>query len=161
MTDDDSHGVPRATPTLSQRLRAEIGSPARRTTFFFLFAGGTAFLIYLALSNALHYGLGLDETWAALGGAIGAIPPAFLMQKNLTFRSNARTRDALPRYVLLQLFNAAFISTMAHLGARFGIPGAIVFVLAGGAGTLVSYFVQSRLVFRALPGQAEGDDRHG
>ena len=155
MTDIDPQRVPHATPTLAQRVRTAMLTPARRKTLFFLLAGGTAFLIYLALSNAFHYGLGIDETWAALAGAIGAIPPAFLMQKHLTFRSTARTRDALPRYVLLQLFNAAFISATASLGARFGIPGVLVFVLAGGAGTLVSYFVQSRLVFRARPQNPE------
>lgn len=128
-------------------LRSITWNPGTRKTFFFLLAGGTGFLLYLCISMALHYVFHVSEVVSALLGTLLPIPPTFWMQRKLTFQSDAPKRQALPRYALLQLGNAAFVSGLTALGTRMGLQGALIFVIAGITGALISYVVQSKLVF--------------
>lgn len=127
--------------------RASDMERARRYAAFLL-AGGIGFMIYLALSNLFHYVFGLSEALAPFLGTVLAVPPTYLLQRTLTFRGRTAGRQALPMYVALQVGNAFLISLLSSLGARTSLPGYVVFVIAGVAGVLVSYWVQSRLIFR-------------
>lgn len=130
-------------------IAATISRSGVRRLFFFLLAGGTGFVLYLGISNALHYLLKVDEVTSAVVGTILPVLPTFWMQRNLTFNSERPKHQALPRYAILQLGNAALIGGMTAVGADLGMPGAIVFLVAGALGTLISYGVQAKLVFPA------------
>jgi len=73
--------------------------------------------------------------------------PTFWMQRRLTFKSDQPKRKSFPLYVLLQVGNAALIGVLTAVGVRIGLPGAVVFFIAGIAGALVSYAVQATLIF--------------
>lgn len=127
--------------------RAELTARLKRYGAFLL-AGGTGFLIYLALSNALHYLTGLAEGPAALLGTLLSVPPTYLMQRRFTFDSKVSNRAALPRYAALQACNALLIGSISALGAMMALPAYVAFVVAGVSGVLLSYWVQSRLIFK-------------
>lgn len=118
-----------------------------RRAFFFLLAGGVGFGLYLCVSNGMHYLLHVSEVPSAIVGTLLPVPPTFWMQRRLTFKSNGPKRKALPRYVLLQVGNAILIGGLTAFGAHLAVPSVVVFFVAGAIGTLVSYVVQSRLVF--------------
>ncbi len=118
-----------------------------RRIFFFLLAGGTGFLLYLGISNALHYLLHVGEVASAVAGAVLPVLPTFWMQRRFTFNSSRSKRQAFPRYALLQLGNAVVIGILTAVGARLGLPGGVVFLVAGIVGVVISYVVQARLVF--------------
>lgn len=120
-----------------------------RRGFWFFVAGGTGFLLYLAISNFLHYLLGLGPVPSAVTAALLSMVPTFWMQRRLTFRSDRSKRAALPMYALLQLGNTALIGVLTSIGARMDMPSAVVFFIAGLIGSLVSYVVQARIVFRS------------
>jgi len=120
-----------------------------RKTFFFLLAGGTGFLLYLCISMVLHYVFRVGEVVSAIFGTLLPILPTFWMQRRLTFQSDAPKRQALPRYAVLQLGNAVLVSGLTALGTQIELPGALIFLVAGITGALISYFVQSKLVFHA------------
>ncbi|AGG89167.1 MULTISPECIES: GtrA family protein [Pseudomonadota] len=118
-----------------------------RRTFFFLLAGGTGFLLYFCISMVLHYGFRVGEVVSAIFGTLLPIPPTFWMQRRLTFQSDTPKRQALPRYAVLQLGNAAVVSGLTALGTKMGLSGGLIFLIAGVTGALISYVVQSKLVF--------------
>lgn len=120
-----------------------------RRWFWFLFAGGTGFALYLLISNTLNYVLGVDAALSAAIGTLLPVLPVFYMQHRLTFRSQRNKRRALPAYALLQVANAAFVAALTSVGVRLGLPEALVFVIAGAMGVVASYIVQSRFIFRA------------
>jgi Predicted membrane protein len=127
-----------------------------RRAFFFLLAGGTGFLLYLAISNAMHYLWDVGEVASAVVATLLPILPTFFMQRRLTFRSVGLKRRSFPRYVMLQLGNAALIGTLTAVANGLGWPAAVAFLLAGGVGMFVSYALQVTLVFpdgRVLPRQ--------
>lgn len=121
-----------------------------RRTFFFLLAGGTGFLMYLGISNAMHYLFHASEVVSAAVGTLLPVPPTFWMQRKFTFQSDAPKRHALPRYAVLQLGNAVLISGLSALGGKMGQPAVLVFLIAGITGTFISYFVQLKIVFREI-----------
>jgi putative flippase GtrA len=115
--------------------------------FYFFLAGGTGFALYLVISNTLHYEVGLAEVPSAVAGTLLSILPTFWMQRHLTFRSVAPHRRSLPRYALLQVFNAMLIGALSALGSRLDLPAVATFCVAGVIGTVVSYIVQAKVVF--------------
>jgi putative flippase GtrA len=121
-----------------------------RRVFFFLIAGGTGFILYLAISNTLHYLFHASEVVSAAIGTVLPILPTFWMQKALTFKSNASQKRSFSRYFALQVCNAAFITSLTALGAKTNIPGVWVFTVSGMVSAIISYHIQSRLIFRTL-----------
>jgi len=116
--------------------------------FAFLLVGGTGFLLYLAISNALHYLLGVDESWAAMIGSALPIWPVYQLQRRFTFRGRESNAGSFPAYIALQAGNTLLIGLLSGLGANSPLPGFVVFVIAGLSGVVVSYVVQSKLIFR-------------
>ena len=114
----------------------------------FLLVGGTGFLLYLAISNALHYLLDVNESWAAMIGSALPIWPVYQLQRRFTFRGRESNSGSFPAYVALQVSNTLLIGLLSGLGAKSALPGFLVFVLAGISGVVVSYVVQSKLIFR-------------
>ena len=118
-----------------------------RKAFFFLLAGGTGFSLYLCISNGMHYVFHVTEVASAVVATLLSALPTFWMQRRLTFKSDQPKRKSFPLYVLLQVGNAALIGVLTAVGVRIGLPGAVVFFIAGIAGALVSYAVQATLIF--------------
>lgn len=118
-----------------------------RRMLYFLLAGGTGFVLYLAASNTLHYVAGLNEVPSAIVGTLLPIIPTFWMQRSLTFRSVAPQRRSLPRYAMLQVGNSLLIGGLSALGAELAFPAVVTFCLAGVVGTVISYIVQAKIVF--------------
>jgi putative flippase GtrA len=118
-----------------------------RKAFFFLLAGGTGFLLYLCISNGMHYVFHVREVVSAIVATLLSALPTFWMQRRLTFRSDRPKRKSLPLYVLLQVGNAALIGVLTSAGVRMGLPGAVIFFIAGIAGALTSYAVQAKFIF--------------
>lgn len=114
----------------------------------FLLVGGFGFALYLAVSNALHYAFDVRESVSAVIGSILPIWPVYQLQRRYTFRGRESGSHSFPAYVALQGLNAALVGSLSSVGARTALPGYAVFVIAGVAGVLVSYVVQSRLIFR-------------
>lgn len=120
-----------------------------RRSFWFFVAGGTGFSLYLLISNLLHYLFGFGAVISAVAGTLLPVIPTFWMQRRLTFRSDRSKRAALPMYALLQIGNAALIGALTAMGARTQLPGIVIFFIVGVIGTLISYVVQARVVFRS------------
>lgn len=118
-----------------------------RRALYFVLAGGTGFLLYLSVSNVMHYGLHVGEVTSAVIATLLPIPPTFWMQRRLTFRSYAPKRRSFSLYALLQFCNAALIGGLTAIGRNLGWPAAMVFVVAGAIGVVISYFVQARVIF--------------
>jgi putative flippase GtrA len=129
------------------RIAAITSHNGFRKAFFFLLAGGTGFVLYLCISNVMHYLFHVREVPSAIAGTLLPVFPTFWMQRRLTFDSNIPKRTALPRYTLLQVGNAILIGGLTSAGAALELPGAVVFFVAGLIGVLVSYVVQAKLVF--------------
>lgn len=120
-----------------------------RRGFWFLVAGGTGFVLYLVISDGLHYLLHVAAVPSAIAGTLLPVLPTFWMQRRLTFRSDRSKRTALPMYALLQIGNAALVGAMTALGTRLELPGVVVFFFSGVVGALASYIVQAKIVFPA------------
>lgn len=133
----------------SMSIRSIALNEGVRRTFFFFLAGGTGFLLYLCISMVLHYVFHVGEVVSAICGTLLPIPPTFWMQRRLTFQSDAPKRQALPRYAALQLGNAALVSGLTAWGTTMGLSGGLIFLIAGITGALISYVVQSKLVFHS------------
>lgn len=118
-----------------------------RKVFYFALAGGTGFLIYLCVSNFMHYVMHVSEVTSAITATLLPIPPTFWMQRRLTFRNYVPKRRSFPRYALLQLCNAALIGGLTEAGVRLAWPAAMSFIVAGATGVIISYFVQAKVVF--------------
>jgi putative flippase GtrA len=75
--------------------------------------------------------------------------PIFFLQKHFTFRQRSGSaRSQLLGYVLLQGACSLLVGGVAQLCMRLGISHFLGFFLGGVAGVLLSYFVQSQLIFR-------------
>jgi putative flippase GtrA len=114
----------------------------------FLLVGGFGFVLYLAISNGVHYLFGVEEAWSAVIGSVLPIWPIYQLQRRVTFRQRTARANALPAYAALQAGNAMLVGALSALGSRTSLPGYMIFVLAGVAGVIASYLVQSRLIFR-------------
>lgn len=121
-----------------------------RRGFWFLATGGIGFLLYLIISATMHYFMHVGPVPSAIAGTLISILPTFWMQRRVTFRSNRSQRQALPRYTLLQVGNAALIGGLTAIGSRMGATAGVVFFFAGAAGALISYFIQSRFIFTSV-----------
>ncbi len=85
-----------------------------REIFFFLAVGGSSAAAYTALGVAFTAGLGLRPSFAVLLALAIVMPPTYLVQRALTFRSQRAHRSALSRYVATQ----AISNGVAALGAE-------------------------------------------
>jgi putative flippase GtrA len=81
-----------------------------RELVLFLLVGGTSAAIYALLGVFLTAGLQLRPSLAVLVAVAIVLPPTYLAQRSLTFRSQRPHRSAFLRYVLTQaISNAAAI----------------------------------------------------
>lgn len=128
-------------------VRGLIQHPRARMLRFVL-VGGAGFVLYLLFAQGLRLATPLSTGWAAWLATLLAIAPTFVLQRRFTFRSSGSFAREFASYTALQLVNAGVIGLSARWGSRLlGLPDFPVFVLAGAIGVLVSYVVQSLLVF--------------
>lgn len=119
----------------------------RRTPFvelaFFILVGGTGALAFVLLSNlAIALGTGVAD-WVASSLCYAAlILPVYALHRRLSFRSNAPHRQALPRYIAVQVSALCLASLFSYLFyAVFGFHSAIASVLVIGLTSGVNFFV--------------------
>lgn len=96
-----------------------LGSLLQKSVFRYIFAGGLAYLVEMAILAVLHYGLGLpDLVSAAISFWLGYIF-AFFMQRIFTFKDTSRQGGRLARQFIFTTvllgFNYAFTLTLVHL----------------------------------------------
>jgi putative flippase GtrA len=88
----------RGVPWLRAALTGQTGEIIR-----FLAIGGTGAVIYVLLGVFLTRVCGLRPSLAIIATLVLLIPPTYLAQRNLTFRSGRKHRAAFPRYIGTQL----------------------------------------------------------
>ena len=103
------HGRPAAAVSVGGGLRT-----GARELAIFLVVGGTSALAYTALGVLFTSGIGLRPSLAVLLSLALVLPPTYLAQKRLTFRSNRAHGSALFRYASTQ----AISNGVAVLGAE-------------------------------------------
>jgi putative flippase GtrA len=105
---------------LPDQLRKAGSSGQLREIVLFLVIGGMSALIYMALNVALTTLGGLRPSLAILVTLALLIPPTYLAQRRVAFRSNRNHVAAFPRYIGTQLVG----NSVALLGAEL-FPSAI------------------------------------
>ena len=86
-----------------------------REIVVFIAVGGTSALCYTAI-GAFCTSVGMHPSMAIIVALAVLIPPTYLAQRRLAFRSERRHMVALPRYIGTQLF-----------GNSLGLIGTVVF----------------------------------
>lgn len=114
----------------------------------FLISGGAGFCLYYLFSLLLHASTSLDDGPCATLATLAAIPPTFALQKYFAFRAGGSVAAQGAKYLLLQVGSSILIGAMSALFQRLGLHSWLSFLLAGGSGVVLSYAVQSLLVFR-------------
>jgi putative flippase GtrA len=139
---------PAMTPT-DARLTA---SPDRlREIVLFLAVGGTSAAIYVILCVFFTRLCGFRPSLAIVATLVIVIPPTYLSQRNLTFRSDRNHAGAFPRYLATQVAGNA----LAVVGSEL-IPAVIrsqpwlaFSVVAFGVG-MTNYLLLKRWTFRRI-----------
>ena len=120
----------------------------------FAFSGGLATASHwLVMAIMIKVGT-IPAIATAVGAFIGAVVN-YILQRNVTFQSNAAHRSTLRRYIavctLTWIANLLFFSVFHHtilLSAMYA-QGITTFVVA-----LMSYFLYKRIVFNDHPSQS-------
>lgn len=116
----------------------------------FVLVGVASAAVYVGIANALVAALAWPAWLASTVAYLICIPPAYLLQRRLAFRSRRAHLAAFPRYCGTQAASLV-ISALASEGlSRIpGLPAGLVFALAAGAAVLFNYAVLSRWTFVA------------
>ena len=114
----------------------------------FLISGGSGFAIYYLVALALRHASGWPDGACATVATLVAIPPTFLLHKHFTFQHRGNARAQMAGYILLQGACALLAGAVAQLCARLGLSHFLGFFVGGVAGVLLSYAVQSTLIFK-------------
>lgn len=116
---------------------------------FFLIVGGTSAALFTAF-GVLFTDAGVRPSLAMLLSLAILIPPSYLAQRSLTFRSDRPHRSAFPRYVATQAVGNALGLTVAEAVPTFirgHAPAAFPLLAIGIAGT--NYLLLRLWAFRA------------
>ena len=119
----------------------------------FLLVGGSAALAF-SITAGLLAGFGLQPWMAGSTAYACVIPLAYLGQKRLTFKSNAKHAIALPRYIATQL--TALLSSAVFAELVFGLTDIntyVGFIIISGPIALVNFLILKLWTF-ANHGQA-------
>lgn len=134
---------------LTQFARHLATSPQQRYVLVRFLAVGASFaLLYSLLSSVLAICVGVAPPVASIIANLICIPPAYICQRNLAFRTDAPHRRAFPRYLALQaplLVLAAALSWV--LIERFGWPKAYAFFFIGPTVAMASFVAQRLWTF--------------
>jgi len=136
------------------RVRRVIAHERVREVFFFFLIGGTSAVLYTLL-NVLFTRTGLRPSASIAFTLIILVPPTYLAQARLTFRSAREHRYAFPRYLGTQLFGNVFALIAAEI-----IPEAIrahpvaAYVIMAFAVAVTNYMFLKFWAFRRAPAAA-------
>jgi putative flippase GtrA len=156
----DSAGNPTMNVALESLMRDPPTSPpderAGGGLISFILIGGGAAASFVLLSSVLVMLLPMVEAWIVSAACYaGYIVPVYLLHRRFTFASDARHRQALPRYVVVQ-FMALLLATLFGyvFHGTMGLPSlpAAVLVIALTSG--VNYLVLKGWAF-AFVGRLE------
>jgi len=114
----------------------------------FVLVGVASAIVYVVIANALLSTFAWSVWLASTVAYLICIPPAYVFQRRLAFRSRRSHISAFPRYCGTQAASIA-ISALASEGiSRIpGLPASMVFALAAAAAVLFNYTVLSRWTF--------------
>jgi putative flippase GtrA len=96
------------------RLRRKLTTGRTREIILFLVIGGTSAVIYTGLNTVLTTA-GLRPSVSILLTLAVLVPPTYLAQHRLTFRSGRNHASAFPRYLGTQLFGNVLALIAAEL----------------------------------------------
>lgn len=124
---------------------------AGRQLLVFLVVGGAAALGFVVLSSvliSLHTGL---EDWLVSAACYAAfVLPTYLAHRRLSFDSHAPHRQALPRYVGVQLFGVALASVFSFVVyGRLALPAFVSSVIVIGLTAGVNFMALRLWAFAA------------
>jgi putative flippase GtrA len=114
-----------------------------RQLLSFLAIGGTAALAFVALSMTMIALLPDLPSWIVSTGCYAAfVGPVYLAHRRFTFRSGVPHREALPRYVAVQVTALSLASLFSYLCyGLLGLPTLVAAVVVIGLTSGVNFIV--------------------
>ncbi len=106
--------LPFLTPSRAAALRRFADSGGLRELILFLVIGGTGSVVYTAL-NVILTKAGMRPSLSIAITLALLVPPMYLLQHKLTFRSGRNHLSAFPRYAGAQLFGNVSAMGVAEL----------------------------------------------
>jgi putative flippase GtrA len=100
-------------PARLEQLRRFVRSGGLRELILFLIIGGTGAIAYTAL-NYMFTKSGIRPSLSIALTLVLLIPPVYVLQHRLTFRSGRNHLSAFPRYVGAQLFGNIIAMAVAE-----------------------------------------------
>lgn len=134
-----SETIPLAEQPAVARNRFALGGEALR----FIMVGGTGALAFVCLSTllvSLH--TGVPDWIISILCWIGLIGPVYLGHHAVSFRSAAPHREALPRYVAVQLMSVCLVTVFSYLCYRaLALPPVVAALLVTGLTTGINFVI--------------------
>ncbi len=140
-----------ADPVRREQLRRFVRSGALRELLLFLLIGGTGAVAYTAL-NVVFTKSGIRPSVSIAMTIALLIPPVYILQHKLTFRSGRNHLSAFPRYVGTQLFGNVIAMAIAE-----AVPEPITehpitaFILISAIVAAINYGILKFWAFRHTP----------
>lgn len=123
---------------------------ATREVALFLLVGGTSAALYVVLGVFLTAGLGMRPSISIAIALAVIMPPTYLLQKHLTFRSTATHRVALTRYLATQaISNAAAMAGSELFAAQVRAYPWLAFIGVAVLVACLNYLLAKHWAFRA------------
>jgi putative flippase GtrA len=121
-----------------------------KEVFLFLAVGGTSAMIYMVLGVFFTSVVGMRPSIAIIATLLLLIPPSYLAQRSLTFRSNRRHASAFPRYVGTQaLGNALALVCSEIFPALIRDQPRIAFLIVAVGVATTNFFLLKLWTFRS------------
>ena len=143
--------TPFTDPVRREQLRRFMRSVALRELVLFLAIGGTGAIAYTAL-NVFFTRAGIRPSLSIAITLVLLVPPVYVLQHRLTFRSGRNHLSAFPRYVGTQLFGNVIAMLVAE-----AVPEPIkahpisAFVLMAAIVAAINYGILKFWAFRHSP----------
>lgn len=140
-----------ADPVRRAQFRNFVHGGGLRELFFFLAIGGTGAVAYTAL-NVFFTTQGIRPSISIALTVALLIPPVYLLQHRLTFRSGRNHLSAFPRYVGTQLFG-----NVIAIAVAIAVPDPIkehpvtAFILISAIVAAINYAILKFWAFRHSP----------
>lgn len=129
------------------RLRRFLSLSATR----YLLVGGLAFLIDVGLLALLHEVLHVPLTISTPTAFLLSFALTFVLQRTLTFKTDARVFSSAVKYTLLVIFNTVATTGIVAGSAALGLPWMWGKVIAVASTTIWNYFAYRYWIFPHRP----------
>ncbi|WP_297564588.1 GtrA family protein [uncultured Arcanobacterium sp.] len=119
-----------------------------KVVFYYLFFGGTAFIIDFGLLWFCKSILGFPAGFAAFIAFAVSTCYAFLTQQRLTFKSTISTGSSIKRYIFLLVINMIFTVVVVQLFDSLFSLYLLGKIISTGMTTLWNFFLMRSWVFK-------------